>query len=103
MSIRQQAIGVRLSREVLKDIERLSQEEKEDRSTVIRRLILLGYSSLRKHRAAEKYLKGQTSLSGAAQEAGLTVWDMERYLVEEGFRSDYSIEDLQQELRVLDR
>ena len=31
--------------------------------------------------------------------AGLTLWEMEKYLVEKGFKSSYSIDDVEKELR----
>ncbi len=98
-----QAIGVRLPKEVLKNIERLSKEEMEDRSTVIRKLVLMGYKDFMQKKAAEKYLKGKITFSEAAHQAGLTIWEMEKYLVEQGFRSSYSIEDLKKEMKILEK
>ena len=95
------AIGVRLPKEVLSRIEQLSKEEHEDRSTIIRKLVILGYTDFMKERAAEKYLGGKVTLSEAARHAGLTLWEMEQYLVERGFKSSYSLEDLQRELHLL--
>lgn len=43
-----------------------------------------------------------TSLSEAADRSGLTLWEMEQYLVHNGYRSDYSIEDLAREVEALD-
>lgn len=91
------AIGIRLSKEVLSRIEKLSREEHEDRSTVIRKLVMLGYADMVKEKAAQKYLSGKLSLSGAAHQADLSVWDMEEYLVDRGFKSNYSVEDLERE------
>ena len=91
------AIGVRLSKDVLFRIERLSKEEHEDRSTIIRKLVMLGYADLMKERAAQRYASGQLTLSEAAHQAELTLWELERYLVERGFKSSYSIEDLERE------
>lgn len=51
--------------------------------------------------AAAKYRKGELTLSEAAHQAGLTVWDMERHLVEQGFTSSYSIDDLAREVELL--
>ena len=99
--MKQDAIGVRLPKDVLSRIERLSQEEHEDRSTTIRKLVILGYADLVKEKAAQKYLSGKVTLSEAAHQADLTLWEMEKYLVERGFKSSYSIEDLERELRVL--
>ena len=98
-----QAIGVRLPKEVLKNIERLSKEEMEDRSTVIRKLVLMGYKDFMQKKAAEKYLKGKITFSEAAHQAGLTIWEMEKYLVEQGFRSSYSTEDFKKEMKILEK
>ena len=54
-----------------------------------------------KERAAASYRKGEVTLSEAAHRAGLTLWEMERYLVEQGFISSYLTDDLEHELRVL--
>jgi predicted HTH domain antitoxin len=54
-----------------------------------------------RHENAQKYLKGEISLSEAAHRAGLSLWDMEKYLVEHGFRSEYSLDDLSRELKSL--
>ena len=48
-------------------------------------------------KAAQKYRSGKLSISGAAHQADLTVWDMEQYLVDRGFKSNYSVEDLKRE------
>ncbi len=41
---------------------------------------------------------GKFTISRAAENAGLTIWEFGKYLVETGFKSDYSIEDLEREL-----
>ena len=89
-----QAIGIRLPKEMLEKIEKISRKEVEDRSTVIRKLVLLGYLEFMKKKSAEEYIKGNITLSEAAFQASLTLWEMEKYLVENGFKSSYSIEDL---------
>lgn len=53
-------------------------------------------------KAAEDYVKGNITFSEAAHQAGLTLWEMEKYLIEQGFKSDYSIEDLEKELKILE-
>jgi len=96
-----EAIGIRLPEEILKKIDKLSKEEMADRSTIIRRLVLLGYFDLMKKKAYEKYVRGEITFSEAARMAGLTLWEMEKYLIEQGFKSDYSIEDLEKEINNL--
>ncbi len=92
-----EAIGIRLPKEIMKNIEKLGKEEMEDRSTIIRKLIIIGYANLIKKKAIERYLKGEITMSKAAKIAGLTLWEMEKYMIEQGYKSDYSIEDLERE------
>ena len=96
-----EAIGIRLPKEILNKIDQLSKENMEDRSTIIRKLVLIGYSDLIKRKASEKYISGEITFSEAARLAGLTLWEMQRYLIEQGYRSDYSVEDLERELELL--
>lgn len=99
--MKQDAIGIRLPKDVLTKIERLSKEEHEDRSAMIRKLVMLGYADFVKEKAAARYRQGKVTLSQAATEAGLTLWEMEKHLVEQGFKSSYSTEDLERELELL--
>ena len=47
-----QAIGIRLPKEVLKRIEKLSKEEMEDRSAIVRKLVMIGYKNFMQRRSA---------------------------------------------------
>jgi len=51
--------------------------------------------------SAEKYLRGSITISEAARLAGMTIWEMEKYLVDHDFKSDYSVEDLKKEMGML--
>ena len=57
----------------------------------------------RKERAAELYRERKVTLTEAAHRAGISLWDFQHYLVDKGFVSSYSIEDLMDELQVLER
>lgn len=97
-----EAVGVRLPEELLEKIEALSRTEGDDRSTTMRKLIQRGFEEVARERAAEAYRQGRVTLSEAADRAGLTVWEMEQYLVHHGYQSSYSIQDLSAELDALD-
>jgi len=97
------AIGIRLPEDILKEIEKLSKDGMEDRSTVIRKLVIIGYKNLRLEKTVEEYIKGNITFSEAARRAGLTIWEMERYLVSHGFKSSYSINDLEKEMKILEK
>ena len=97
------AIGIRLPEDILKEIEKLSKDGMEDRSTIIRKLVIIGYKNLRLEKAVEEYIKGTITFSEAAHRAGLTIWEMERYLVSQGFKSSYSLSDLKKEMEILEK
>lgn len=94
-----EAIGIRLDESFLKKIEELGKEEILDRSSTIRKLVYMGYVSLIKKKSAEDYIKGRITMSEAARRAEISVWEMEKYLVEQGYKSEYSAEDLNKELK----
>ncbi len=52
-------------------------------------------------RAAIEYRTGKITISEAARKAEVSVWEMEKYLVDSGFKSSYSVEDLEKELQLL--
>ena len=96
-----EAIGIRLEDSFLKKIEKISKEEVLDRSSTIRKLLQIGYLNFIKKKAAEDYLRSKITMSEAAGNAEMTVWEMEEYLVEQGYKSQYSVEDLNQEINFL--
>ena len=95
------AIGIRLPKEILEKIEEMSKTEMEDRSTIIRKLVIEGYLNFIKKKASEDYTKGRLTFSKAAKLAGLTLWEMEEYLLSQGFISRYSIDNLEKEMKIL--
>lgn len=48
-------------------------------------------------KVAQNYVSGKITISKAAEKAGLTIWEMQQYLICNGFKSQYSIEDLKNE------
>ena len=96
-----EAIGVRIEGSFLKTIDKLSREESTDRSTLLRKFISTGFQEYMKKRAKEQYLAKKCTLSGAAKIAGLTIGEMQTFLIEQGYKSQYSIEDLEEDVKKL--
>lgn len=69
---------------------------------MLRKLLNLGYSDFMKQKAKEKYLTGQITISQAAKMSNLTIREMQKYLVEEGYKSEYSIKDLEKDMKLLE-
>ncbi|MEK6955017.1 MAG: UPF0175 family protein [Candidatus Micrarchaeota archaeon] len=53
----------------------------------------------RKEKALKKYSGGKISISEVADKAGMNIREFETYAVQHGFKSSYSIEDLESELK----
>jgi len=96
-------IAIRIEDELLKKLAQLGNEIESDRSSLLRLLIMKGYKEMLKEKAAQLYIEGKITFSEAAYRADLTLWDMEMYLVEKGYKSDYSIDDLEEEMKLLNK
>ncbi len=96
------SIGIRLDEDFIGKLEEMGQQESLDRSTMIRKLLERGYRDYLKEKAAEGYRRGELTMSGAADMAGITVWEMEKYLIDRGYKSEYSIKDLKEESGLLE-
>jgi len=98
-----EAIGIRLDEDLLFIIDKIGKEETEDRSTTIRKLLNLGIKDILKIKAKEKYISGKITLSAAAKIAKLSIWEMQSYLIELGYKSEYSIKDLEEDMELLEK
>lgn len=96
-----QAIGIRLDDKILGKVEAVGREERLDRSTTVRLLLEEGYKSYSKRKAIDDYKSGKLTMSKAAERAGITVWEMEQSLVSQGYKSQYSTIDFEEELQLL--
>ena len=95
------AVGIRWDKEFLEKVDNLSKEEVLDRSTIIRKLAYAGYNEIMKKKAFSRYVEGRITISEAARISETTLWEMEKYLVEHGYKSEYSTEDLKRELELI--
>lgn len=55
----------------------------------------------KKQKAADLYKEGKITFSEAAHRADLTLWDFQQYLIDKGYVSSYSIEDISEELKII--
>ncbi len=95
------SLGVRLEKKVVEELNQIADEEHEDRTTVIRKLLADAIGNYKKDKVLRKYELGRISISRAAEETGLTVGEIEEYMVSRGYRSKYSTVDLERELGLL--
>lgn len=69
-------INIRLEEDLVSALERIAREEALDRATAIRRLLRDSIKTWELERALVRYRQGEASLGGAAEEAGITQWEL---------------------------
>jgi predicted HTH domain antitoxin len=86
---------------MVKELNQIADEEHVDRTTVIRKLIAEAIQNYKMDMVLGKYEQCKISISKAAEDTGLTVVEIEEYMVKKGYRSTYSTVDLEREIELL--
>jgi metal-responsive CopG/Arc/MetJ family transcriptional regulator len=97
------AVGVRLDQDLLSELNKIAKSEHLDRTTIIRKLLFKAVNEYKVQQAMERYKKGVVSISRAAGEAKMTVFEFVKYLINQGYKSKYSHDDLERELDLFER
>jgi len=87
--------SVRLPKEMVEEIEKLSKEEGIDRGTLIRKLITESLREYKIKKALELYREGRVSLWKAAEIAGITYREALEELKKRNISFKYDLEDLE--------
>ena len=96
-----EVISARIPKEIAKFIEEIAREEKVDKSTILDRALEHYTREWKLKKAIESYRDGMVTLSGAAEIAGVSVWEMIDILAQKRIQSQYDIEDLKEDLKAL--
>ncbi len=73
---RSEQLNLRLEADLVKELESAAKEESLDRGTMVRRLLRDSLTRRRQDRAIAGYQTGRLSLGRAAEDAGLTHWEL---------------------------
>jgi len=98
-----QTVSVRLSEDTLKEVDRLAERLKTDRSEALRRFIERGLRAAQIDMALELLRKGKISIGRAAEMSDVTLYEMIDLAKREHVPSGYTPEDLERDLRTLGR
>lgn len=98
-----QTVSVRLSEESLREVDRLAERLKTDRSEALRRFIERGLREARIDDALDRLRKGKISIGRAAELAGVTLYEMLDLVRQHHIPSGYTPQDLERDLRDLAR
>jgi predicted HTH domain antitoxin len=91
-------VATRLTREQVAELERIAEEEKADKATVLRKMLDLGLKQWKLQRAVELYRKGKATMWKAADTAGISLWEMIDAIAKEKVPVQYSLENLREDL-----
>ena len=92
-------VSVRLSKDLMKDLEEFLKEENLDRSSGLRKLLIEAIEEWKKRRALEKLAGGEVSFSKAAEMAGMDVWSFAALVKESGI--SWAKEGIREDLEAL--
>ena len=97
-----EVVSARLPPERVEDLEEIAREEKIDRSTVMDRALEEYIKGWKLRKALRKYTEGKITLPRAAEIANLSIWEMMEEVAERGIQAQYSLEDLEEDLKAFE-
>ena len=100
---KEQMVGTRLPKPLIDDIERIEQIEQIDRSSAVRKLLYHAVEAWKLEHYAQNYGQGKISLARAAEESGVSVWEMMEYVRQKKIPAQYSLEDLEHDLKLISK
>jgi TDG/mug DNA glycosylase family protein len=87
-------INLRLDADIVSALERVASAESTDRATAIRRLLETSLRQWELQHAIDEYRRGDVSLGRAAEEAGLSQWELQELLRRERIAYPLDVEEL---------
>lgn len=98
---KEQMVGTRLPESFISDLEKIEQAEQADRSTVLRKLLYRALREWKLDHYSEEYGQNRMTLSRAAEEADVSIWEMMDYVRQRKIPAQYGLEDLEHDLKVI--
>ncbi len=92
-------VGARLPKALVADLEKIEQIEQSDRSTILRKLLARAVANWKLEYSAQEYGRGAMSLGRAAEEAGVSIWEMMDYLYIHKIPYQYDLEALREDMQ----
>jgi predicted HTH domain antitoxin len=93
-------VSTRLDEKEIEELNRISEEERIDRSALIRKFLLIQMKEYRMKGAGEKYRKGLVSLAEAATLAKVGIYEMMEYIEREKIQApSLTKEEMEKELK----
>lgn len=94
-------VSVRIGKEELRDIDKISQYRKATKSAILREVLALGIKLKRLEIALEKFQKNEATAARAAEMAGISLSEFLEVLHERGINYHYGVEELREDVKRL--
>ncbi|MDE2976225.1 MAG: UPF0175 family protein [Acidobacteriota bacterium] len=98
---REETVRVRLPVGLVRELELIEEVEQSDRSTVVYRLLASAVHDWKLEHYARQYGEGKVTLARAADDAGVSLWEMTDYARARKVSAQYELEDLQRDLETI--
>jgi len=89
----------RVLRRQIEALERISAEEKVDRSAALRKVLDIGLQEYMKRKTVEDYRRGRVSIGKAAEDTGTSIAEFYKILADEGVPIKVDAEAIKDALR----
>lgn len=96
-------VGARLPAAMVRELELIADVEQSDKSTTVRKLLSSAIRHWKLEHCARRYGDGKITLSRAAREAGVSLWEMMDYARVRKVPAQYDLEDLKRDLATIRR
>ncbi|MEK6983962.1 MAG: UPF0175 family protein [Nanoarchaeota archaeon] len=96
-------LGLRMEKEIYDIIDKVTHEEKLDKTSAIKILIQEGWKELRLKKALNEYQNGLVSVDRASKIAGLTISEMMKEIASHGIKSDETLEEYRKGIKILQK
>jgi len=94
-----ETVGVRLHSDLIRAINEISNEEKAERSVILRKLLEKGINHWKLEKALTAYSKKTVTLWKAAEIAGVPIWEMLDILEMKMIPFNYDVDELTRYVR----
>jgi len=91
-------ISTRIPEDIAKDLKEIEKEEKMDRATTIRRLLVRAIEQWKIEKALRLYREGKVTLWRAARMAGITLREIMELAAKQGIQFQYTAKDLEEDV-----
>lgn len=98
---KERMVGARLPEALMADLEKVEKVEQTDRATTLRKLLHRALRDWKLEHYSGEYAQGRITLAKAAEEAGVSLWEMLDSVRQRRIPAQYSLEDLDHDLAVI--